>query len=419
MNFFNRAVTDRRLGIAVCDLVASLYDANPEEALGGVWRFMTETAPDDQLFIRGTDAFPSMYFCSGGDNGLFVCGGTESLQQGVSLAAGYGPDNILDNPPIVNKYLAQMVAAVEDLPVVQRVLRKPDLFLCGHSLGGALCLPMALLHTTAAPGNTVKIVSLGAPKAVKPQWMNRINNAFICRWMNDDDPVPLVYPLPDDDFLLAMVSGLRFSLYASEFTQSRGGLELDANGNESAQLLPRRAALNTVGNLAAWLYAIQQRNPHPHNLNEYRRRLSLHLPADPAAMEQPVETSRGGIISPLTLTEIRRQNSATGRAVFAQSRGQSSAPLVIPPSKIFRKLKIGGVWYTSFGDKLIAIGPSRRKAGNLAVRGNEFISGLLRQGLVSPEAMVNQWADFVEYARNPLNPISPHLKTDLPPIAQP
>lgn len=64
------------------------------------------------------------------------------------------------------------------------------LFICGHSLGGAL----ALIHATALKDNTPLLYTYGMPRAFTRDAIQQLSGLTHFRHVNDNDPVPAVPP---------------------------------------------------------------------------------------------------------------------------------------------------------------------------------------------------------------------------------
>jgi hypothetical protein len=206
-----------------------------------------------------------------------------------------------------------------------------------------------------------------------------------------------------------LADAIQFALFA----HTKGGLQLDAEGNQTEQYLPTNVGGFPTLAIASWLLDQDRGGLGPHTIPEYQRRLALRQSSNPP-VNQP-GAQQGGVIAPLV--EPRKpiqEEQQTLRAIIRRdANAQGVGPTIIPPDQFFYKVKVGNVWAVGFGGKIISIGWTRRKAGHLATAGNTFLRRLLRQALVDPTSFVEQWSAFVSAAASPDSGIRPTLNTRL------
>jgi len=78
----------------------------------------------------------------------------------------------------------------EDIPVLNGLADELDLYICGHSLGGAL----ALIHSVALKHSQPLLYTYGMPRTFTKNAIETISEITHYRHVNDNDPVPAVPP---------------------------------------------------------------------------------------------------------------------------------------------------------------------------------------------------------------------------------
>ncbi|EOF5434874.1 lipase family protein, partial [Salmonella enterica] len=91
----------------------------------------------------------------------------------------------------------------DEMDTVQDLAGKLELFICGHSLGGAL----ALIHAAKLKDKKPLLYTYGMPRTFTRDAVNQLENLPHYRHINDQDPVPSVPPQADLDNVLYKLWG--------------------------------------------------------------------------------------------------------------------------------------------------------------------------------------------------------------------
>lgn len=404
----DRLANDLDLALFVLNQVDRLYvvggqnqiDTSIKALVGPTWNSILRPSIGNQ---------PAWYAGTGMGYSVMIGGGTENYLQGQTLMDGY--TNRVGDPRHgdVNTYLVYLTNVLSGWPMYADLLNAPTFIGGGHSLGGAWTTLLTLLAYQQQPRETVKSITFGAPRSGGRRWEIQFRNIPSARWMNDNDPVPLVPPTIEQVPLLAVGTGIDLLLAYANQHHVEGGLQLDNMGVITAQELPTLAAIAPTTNLASWLVSLVNNTASAHNTAEYRRRLTLAnvtpLPHS-AGMPPPAP---GEVFPPVPITEVRKERRAAVSSIVGSGEAQGEGPILIPKAKIFSTRKYGSTWYTTLGGVPFAVGPRRRRAGLLAQEGNAFIRRLLRQAAVDPTTLEQQLDLFLLSAQDPTSGIRPQL----------
>jgi hypothetical protein len=369
--------------------------------------------PTESAFSPATNSFPAAYMALDANHGLFIGGGTENYEQGRALMEGYTRQIGSGGLGNVNSFLATMANGLLNQTIFQNLIRMPTVVYAGHSLGGALAVVLAAIGNRVSPQGEQTCITFGAPRSGGIAFDRQTHVPHITRWMNSDDPVPLVPPTVSQCPPLALVTTLDHLRDFADQRHLEGGQQLNPDGTLTETILPTVASISPTTDLAAWLVSLYRGTTSPHQTPEYRRRLALiprlpNLPGRIVFQEAPAE-----VAPPIRPAELNREVAVVRQNVNVIGEAQSAGPVILPPLQIFRAVKIGKTWYTVFGNTVFAIGPRRRKAGLLAQAGNAFLRRLQRQSQVDPISLENAWDAYLIAAADPASGIRPTLRIGL------
>jgi hypothetical protein len=408
----DRRPWDTTLGLFLLDLVDRLYDEGAQQSL--ITRCqIAGVNVHESVYFAATASRPAWFWCVTDDgHSLFVGGGTENYEQGKALLDSYTNTN---RAPLgsVNNYLATIANEIVNATGFADFLTSPTMVFGGHSLGGALALVVAAICRISRPEADISCTTFGAPRSGGIGWRALNQLSEVKRWMNDNDPVPLVPPTISQCPPLAVVYSAEELRVFADQQHIVGGEEIHPDGSTDAVILPSVASISPTTDLASWLVSLVRNVASPHQTAEYKKRLALipvlaNVPGGRVDANAPAE-----VFPPVRNADIQREirNVRQGIVVIGEAQGQG--PVLIPPEQLFRAVKIGQVWYTAFGTRIIAIGPRRRRAGLLAQAGNAFLRRLQRQSQVDPFTLEQTFEAYLRAASDPTSGIKPTLKIGL------
>ena len=406
---FQNPIQDPSLNVLLTNAIDGLYSQTPKATIDALITTADGLANWQSVYSPSTDVFPSYYYGSNSAYGFVIVGGTDTVAQGNALMSGYSTGNPFMSAQDINSYLTNIAGTIAGQPDFSGVATAPVTYCVGHSLGGAVASVLALYVQGRNLQAIHNLITFGSPKVGTSQFGDTLTGTFVCRWMNDDDPVPLVPPTVAQAPLIATVTDIITLLAYNSMRQTQGGLQLDINGVVSTQTLPTAAVISPTTSLANWLVSLITSATSPHNTVEYRRRLSLNVtPAQVLA----VRTRRRGNEEPpdpTTRAAINAEVSPKVRTILGQGAAQNLIAVQIPEADAFRSLKLSGIWYVSFRGTVVCIGGTRRKASKLARLGNQFLGHLIKQANVDPNALSSEFSSWFSDAADPTSGIKPTM----------
>ncbi|MFZ1006815.1 MAG: hypothetical protein WAN65_08265 [Candidatus Sulfotelmatobacter sp.] len=320
--------------------------------------------------------------------------GTDMPQYGGLNSGLYGMEQIIN---------AQLLS--------RNAYSRQRVIIVGHSLGGALAECLAYFALAQTGLLALSVITYGSPRPGWQAFCNTLSGVDICRWMNDDDPVPCVPPRQNQAGLYFATLNNPGRLAANAYVQTRGGLELFTDGSAAAADTPGPASISLQTNLAAWLISVIQNVATHHSMPEYINRLQARQTSSLVAVPAPPGSTHSG--TPVRQSQHLMQQIAS--EALATLRANTVAgnidPVVIPDGKAFTYAKEGGVWVTLLRGSLFSIGPTRRAASGLAARGNRFLDRLQSEGQVNTEALELALSDYLADATDPNQGFRPVMRT--------
>jgi hypothetical protein len=391
-----------RSSIRMCQLVANLRNANPQG--------------DNDAFVRSdnffgnfvksiyrppNDTYPGFYYADCGASGFLALDGTATLAQAAGVVDGY-VGGVLESLDVLgsnqNFFFAQ--AAREITAILQGVgiLAPYQLYIGGWSLGGAtgFYFPSPVIPSSWRPG-VISIDTFGSPRPGGRDWVTAMESTrYIFRWMNDNDPVSLVPPRVTDFPALLAVFGVRGAVRSARFVQPHGGYSIGIAGTPTPATVPALASPNFTASLVNWLQSWNDDRTLEHGIWEYLRRLR--------AMEvviTPVFRGHGGPIelaNPIRPQQVTATERAVAQTVLHLERSQNQNGVALPEVRIFKAVRISGLWFVTFNGASISTAGSKRGARRLANQGNAFLRTLQTRPVVDPAALQQQLSDYLKAA---------------------
>jgi hypothetical protein len=370
--------------------------------------------PSRIIYRAVTDTTPAM--CYVGDSLIGFCfvDGISNLAHATNIMDGYAGINLpLVNGPTSNAFFISSARFVWER-MLQLGNPPPIVYGGGWSWGGASLYLLPLVkRSDELPLLTYRLHTFGMPRPGSERQCQAVDPLVDhCRWMNDDDPIPLVPPRVSDFPAILPAFGIIPAIRASEFVQPRHGINLRSNGVWTPAELPTAAQPNFVPSLIRWWLAWNEGDRLPHAISEYIGRLNAAL-----LLATPREHIVFGRREPADVPGAREVNQRE-REFLAQIRAmehnQNIQRFAIPPRMRFKAQRVGRVWYTVFNETIIATPGTKRSAKRLARQGNAFLDSLQTLAVVDPDAFNQALHDYLKAAADAGSGFSPLLQTVQP-----
>lgn len=355
-----------------------------------------------------------MYF--GGDNGRKICylDGVVSIAQANNLMGGYLPLGGLQINPNDNLWIQANILTYKQQMAAGHLGLTEYVDYVGYSAGGAVATALMFEESLNQSIVKRKLFTFGAPRAGGSAVRDALATAPIRRYMNDDDPIPLIPPrIQDAPLIAALISPLIWNAY-SNTVHTQGGVEITSTPSLSPKDLPSKASVDAIGSLANWFFSEENDPANPHAMATYVDRLQRFLaplPPGPApvAPEAPAE-------KPQTVKrkEVARAQDRVVTAIANQQHAQFNVNEVIPDAVLFLPVRQGRVWAVQFGEKFVAQGVNEKTCRHLCRAGNDFFRSLPKQGIVDITSILEQVEKYFAFATDPSTGFAPQIQTTLP-----
>jgi len=308
---------------------------------------------------------------------------------------------------VVNNNAAAIQAVLKERGFWQGEVMK----LAGWSFGGAIASMIPIQQAVKPATDPRKeIVTFGSPRPAGESLRRLMQaEATITRYMNTEDPIPLIPLRTSDLAALPVIIGVRQALRWGNFCHTSGGLEILPDYSIRASELPTQAAANMVTSLANWYFSVEGDDSNFHAIQMYQSRLAVqversHSQAAPrVAPAEPVSgETRGEIIA----SERRTQET-----LYRVEREQNSVPLSIPKPERLQYVKIGKVHYATFKGLVVATNPSKRKIRGIVREMNSALDRLQTVAVVDTESFVKAFEQYLNEAGDPSGDFSPVMQT--------
>src|SRR6185369_6216305 len=106
------------------------------------------------------------------------------------------------------------------------VFQPENLDVVGYSAGGVVGTYLVKRLKLNNTQKKLRLITFGSPRAVNADNLGVWANVPRTRWMNDNDPIPLVPPRVEDAPILLPLLGLITALRYASYVHSSGGLSI-------------------------------------------------------------------------------------------------------------------------------------------------------------------------------------------------
>jgi pimeloyl-ACP methyl ester carboxylesterase len=350
---------------------------------------------------------PPMHWIDSASFSVVLIAGTDDILQAANLVSAWStrvPNNTYPGLPTYFDDVGFQVGAR-----VTSLGRRPAdrIFFVGHSLGGSIAQAAAAMYKRAKPGVSVLSVSFGSPRVGDRRFAQTQTQNSNTRWMNDDDPVPLLPPSIPAALSYGIGLGAEVISRWEQFVHGGGGVILDGNGNPTPGDVPPRGVVAGGSSLASWLMKAAEGGVSQHSMSTYYDRLNMLV--NRVAPPMPIQV-REAPAEPSRINDRHTHNQATDAFIsniVHTGAQQQQGSLIVPPDRPFKTVKFDGLWWVTFGGELVAVGGTRKRAGRMAVLGNDFLRRIQRQAGVDTVALKRLFSDYLDAASVPGNGFSP------------
>lgn len=362
------------------------------------------------------DTMPAFLFAAAARNDYAFVAGAQNLGLAQRTLTGWaGP--LRDTLVLSgwNLFAAQVGDTIRAQMIAEGAHSNVKQLYVGHSLGGMVAQWMANRTRQDDPGMVPTIVTFGAPKLSQVSLASANRNAINIRWMNAQDPIPLLPPALSD---LPSLVTLALPLQVREFglyTHWKGGLKINPDGTFTDSILPDISLVNGITSLAAFILSYDGKSTLPvHGMQDYvnaidAARLLAQKPSDPfrqvGTVEEPETSSR------LQVTQAEARVVSTYVALQQQ---QNRPVLSVPPVQLFTMVRAGRLYLITFGNQTVAVTPVRKTARSLCRQFNVALRHLQATALVEPDTLLSQMDAYLQAATTPGSGFSPTMNTTLP-----
>ncbi len=385
----------------------AFLEAGSDPSLIGVSAAEISGESNSQGDFASGATIPKYHWINSQSFSVMLFTGTDSIDQAVNLVSAWSqrvPNNTFPGLPTAMNDMANIVTS---RMTTQGRVPANRVFFVGHSLGGVVAQASAAVWKRSRPSSSVLSVSFGAPRVGDRRFAQSQSQNSNTRWMNDDDPVPLLPPSIPASLSYAVGLGNEVIGRWEQFVHGGGGVVLDVNGNPTAGELPPRGQIAGGASLANWVLKTAQGGVTSHSMSDYYDRLNMLV--NRTAPPMPVHV-REAAAEPSRVNDRHTHNQATDAFIaniVHTGATQQQGPIVVPPDRPFKTVKFDGLWWVTFGGQLVAVGGTRKRAGRMAVLGNDFLRRIQRQAGVDTVALKQLFSDYLDAASIPDNGFSP------------
>lgn len=156
--------------------------------------------------------------------------GNRDTAMGVLVASGYAVSPNARAPLGFNTFFLSAARQIRAAIASAGIAVPARIFIAGHSIGGSIGAALAALFRDNTPNQSISVVTFGSPKPGDNRCQDSLNGIDVGRWMNQEDPVPFIPPLPNQAIPFYFVTPPPFNSWFVQYQQVGPGQVMDING---------------------------------------------------------------------------------------------------------------------------------------------------------------------------------------------
>lgn len=378
--FWARAAAGPELNFDLCNILSHIYDANPVPNMLAAIP-LPYVKPTDFTYLALDTVIPPTVIWKNVWGMYIFCGGTSGSIHVPAMLEGWrdllsGPDPTFGASPAFARAARQIFNAAGPIDVSSQ----PNLYLVGHSYGGACMQALSML----VRGNDFQlrgVWSYGSPRPGSGLMASGLNYVQNTRFWNDSDPVRWIPPHSDEASMLGNFGDVLLIQGMNQQVQGPIGYKIDAIGNIIADVGDPTPLSAVSLSIANWCTDANTFRSVLHSAAEYRRRFQLALPLKPGGPAVPVGQlpEQPATVRPREIVAQQEQQMPVIEAALADPASGVNVEirqLPTPDSALrFKRRRDGGIWVVRYGEDTVDVGPGKRRAGRLARSYNKLVRG--------------------------------------------
>lgn len=410
---FDDGVYSATSALKLTSMLRLIQTQNAQGLLDGFVNAETGQAVNSFLFQNQPD-YPSFYYAQSAGNTLLLINGVENLAMALAFYNGsVAGVNVLPRNQI-NSWCSAAAQFIAGALQNRHFLTPGNFYIAGYSAGGSIAEYYAAQFVNALGIQPVRI-SFGAPKAGGVNFYGPLANTnFALRWMNSDDPVPLIPPYQFPANSVYALGNPVWMTRAASYIHGSSGVSVNADGTYTTNAIPTQASFNPSVSIASWMFGLDGAPTGSHSLVEYARRIQLLIAS--FRQNQPQRVNEGPVEepNPVGRREANAQAEEMASVIFATGAAQNAQPVTIPSGQPFFAFRTGRIWQVGFGSSVVAIGPTKKRARAMANAGNAMLRHLQSQGVVDPNAVLDRLNEYLQLASSPTGGFTPVMNITNP-----
>jgi hypothetical protein len=332
------------------------------------------------------------------DHAYIFIAGIETFMQGLLVWDGYAGSAFRLSNEGLGKHVWYEQWAKDILSNFGTLIGNPTyIHIAAHSAGGPTACILAKLLTGKDPESPrIYVTTFGSPK----QGINEGIPITVDRWrfFNDNDPVPLIPPVP------TITSGFALTLTPPQIVALTywnvldNATQIDSSGNLSISELPTGIPEPDWISAGQWLYTLAVQATSPHNIQNYTTRLLRAAQTYPHFIAGPQPLPPAQTQATIGISRARQIHDGIVQTTFTNDQPPGVAKAIIPDNSVFHTVRNGRAYTVYFGDVPVVIAPYKRRAHAFARMGNAFLRQMQIEGSVDVDAFLATFSDYLDAA---------------------
>ncbi len=353
------------------------------------------------------------------NNALIVLSGVRTAYAGQQLARSWVAGDVGYDTRLFVLQVELWGRAIFQDSRAAGFAQKDTIQIAGHSLGGALASYLAWWFGLTYPESRIQVCTFGQPKVCGPAYRPRDNTGF-ARYSNAEDNVPSLPPTSDR--APAVYAGLTRAAQArvQAWRHPVGVMVLNPDGTVTQNDTDRPSVMIGATTLLGIINSrVSGFFGTGHSLLTYASLLDARLRTVDAMFAAevvnnaaaPTAQSMPDVVSPRVVPELVPQVELNRQVAVAreEAAARDAVQLDIPTRYRMKAVRVEGIYCVAWMEKIIAWGPSRKKAQAIARHFDRFLRVYQGVGQSNSNVLVDALIEYLTIAADPSGPLKPTL----------
>lgn len=314
--------------------------------------------------------------------------GVKRVSTSIAIFQGYHERLNRNHGGGCNEFIYQAANKIRDDLNFNLTDIKSNLIITGHSFGGAVGRVLAYFAMRVGRTFNLKLITFGSPKVGTEEFESRCRIIPAIRWYDETDPIQWMAPHASEAYQYHALLPARFSDLLSSYVQGGFPIRLKTGGGvDQAEYTPppdRRADER----LLSWSLGWNEDAWYTHRMSVYLERIRVETILPDLPSSRPRRSDNPSLPQNIPEAVVQQGMTEAVQAQRVSAQVAVDAVAATPLKKFFRAKKTNSIPCVVYGNLIVNVSTSMKRAKAVAKRGNVQARELFARGITDLAPLV-------------------------------